>query len=188
MYCKKCGKLIDDDSVFCAYCGKNLAKATESPEDNEKAKINSDAENENPQAAAAFEAATESEEEEGCSTWILWLLIPFIAVFLAIIVIAASNSGGCMGVFERDLKSSDYICTASQGLTTYNIIITAKREIKSCDVELSLYNSSGEVIFSDTISKSDLNKGSSYAYTFDFGFLNSLTGIKVKYKITGRCR
>lgn len=26
MYCKYCGKKIDDDSIFCSYCGKNISK------------------------------------------------------------------------------------------------------------------------------------------------------------------
>ena len=26
MFCKFCGKNIDDDSVFCSYCGKKLIK------------------------------------------------------------------------------------------------------------------------------------------------------------------
>ena len=24
MYCKKCGKQIDDDSAFCVHCGNNI--------------------------------------------------------------------------------------------------------------------------------------------------------------------
>ena len=25
MYCKYCGKKIDNDSIFCSYCGKNIS-------------------------------------------------------------------------------------------------------------------------------------------------------------------
>lgn len=27
MFCKKCGSQIDDDSVFCSYCGSNIGLA-----------------------------------------------------------------------------------------------------------------------------------------------------------------
>jgi uncharacterized membrane protein YvbJ len=28
MYCKKCGKQIDDDSMFCSFCGTKVGKET----------------------------------------------------------------------------------------------------------------------------------------------------------------
>ena len=31
MYCKHCGKQIDDDSTFCKYCGKSLSGVTNLP-------------------------------------------------------------------------------------------------------------------------------------------------------------
>jgi hypothetical protein len=32
MYCKECGKPIDDDSKFCRYCGKNLSEIIKNPQ------------------------------------------------------------------------------------------------------------------------------------------------------------
>ena len=32
MYCKHCGKVIDDDSTFCQHCGKPLGQETSAPE------------------------------------------------------------------------------------------------------------------------------------------------------------
>ena len=70
---------------------------------------------------------------------------------------------------------------------SYSVTITPKTNFNSCTVECVLYNSKGEIIYSDTITKEDLKSYSSYTYTFDFGFVNSLVGNKVKYNITGKC-
>ena len=32
MYCKYCGKQIDDDSVYCRYCGKKVVENKETAE------------------------------------------------------------------------------------------------------------------------------------------------------------
>ena len=74
-----------------------------------------------------------------------------------------------------------------QGLTTYTITITPLVNINSCNVNLTLYNRKGEALYSDTQSKTNLIKGNSYSYTFEYGVLNSLTGSSVQYKITGKC-
>ncbi len=34
LYCKKCGRIIDDDSEFCRYCGTLMTPAEASPEVN----------------------------------------------------------------------------------------------------------------------------------------------------------
>lgn len=39
MYCKKCGKLIADDSVYCKYCGTNQNEVTTSEAKPEPIKV-----------------------------------------------------------------------------------------------------------------------------------------------------
>lgn len=39
----------------------------------------------------------------------------------------------------------------------------------------------------DTISKSDLMKGSSYTYTFKYGFTSALSGSKYSWRVSGKC-
>ena len=34
MYCRFCGRQIEDDSSFCTYCGKNLSTPTTNDSDN----------------------------------------------------------------------------------------------------------------------------------------------------------
>lgn len=169
MYCKFCGKQIDDDSAFCAHCGKKIIS------------INNEQESE--QSKSIPSEPTETKKET--ALWGAWLLLPFFAILLVVIIAVASDASGS-GTASKDLRSSDYTYTTSQDLTSYSITVTPERDIRSCDIQLALYNSKGEKLFSDTISKNNLEKGRSYTYTFDFGFVNSLTGNKVNYSISGK--
>ena len=72
MYCKKCGKQIDDDSLFCAFCGENLA--TDQHDDSVTKTCTSDVSD-----------ISESElpnNTEKISLWWLLLLIPVFAIIL----------------------------------------------------------------------------------------------------------
>ena len=175
MYCRFCGKQIDDDSVFCVHCEKKLTETNKSDSKEQNHKSNNLSQN------------TTTETDGGSSLWGLWLLLPIFIILLVVIIGVASSSSGS-GIISRDLKSSDYTYTTSQDLTSYRITVIPKRDIDNCDIQLTLYNSKGEKLFSDTISKTNLKEGSSYTYTFDFGFVNSLSGSKVKYNITGKCK
>lgn len=193
MYCRFCGAQIEDDSCFCAVCGKELAKkslpesaepkATESiePKVTESDNANSASE---VASASPVNSADIDQEPERSAPWGLLLLLPFVVLFL-IIVIACAGGAGAFDV-GGELKESDYSYTTAQDLTKYSITVTPTRNISQCDIELTLYNSSGKKLYSDTISKTKLKKNSSYTYTFDFGFVNSLSGNKVYYKITGK--
>ena len=127
--------------------------------------------------------STKTEEVE--RNWGILLFFPFILLIIVVIASIAPHLN-CSDIVNRDLSTSDITYTSSQDLTTYTIIVTPKRNIKQCDVQLTLYNSDGETLYSDTISKTDLKEGYPYAYTFDFGFVNSLSGTRVKYKFTGK--
>lgn len=174
MYCKFCGKQIDDDSVFCVHCGKNL---TENNKEN--------SEKQNYESNELSQSIT-TEDEESSSRWWVWLALPIFLLILIAIIGAASSNGP--GLIQRDLKTSDYTYTTSHDLTSYRITVIPNRDIDNCDIQLTLYSSKGEKLFSDTISKSNLKEGNSYTYLFDFGFVNSLSGNRVKYNITGKCK
>ena len=90
-------------------------------------------------------------------------------------------------VYETDnrLKSYDYSYSTSQDLTTYTIFITPNRDLKNCSIELTLYDENGAKIYANTITKTNLVDGSTYAYTFEFGITNALYGSEVYYTITG---
>ncbi len=182
MFCRFCGKEIEDNSKFCNYCGNEL-------EDN----IEKNKQNDNNISNENAYKSKKINENSGCGKSLLItivvILIAFFTIFTIVKLIQNSDSTG--GIFdkliERDLEPSDYTVTTSQGLTSYTITITAKVKINACNIEIKLYDENGKVIYSDTQTKNDLLKGSSYTYTFDFGFVNALSADKINYKITGKC-
>ncbi len=210
MFCRFCGKEINNDSKFCLYCGKNLT--------NEEVNETTNDINTTIEPAQQVNDTSPNTEEKSSNPWgtlFIIVIIFFVFIFIMASAVNACNSystsngasnGASNGtsngavntsivscssgtntpIFSRDLTSSDYTYTTSQDLTTFSITITPKTNIKSCDVELILYNSNGTTIFRDTISKTNLKKGSSYMYKFDFGFVNSLSGSSVKFFITGK--
>ncbi|MBE6132974.1 MAG: zinc ribbon domain-containing protein [Erysipelotrichaceae bacterium] len=178
MYCRFCGRQIEDDSSFCTYCGKNLSTSTTN--DNANKNVNN-------QNETVVENEETSEEKTSALKGFFILFIPFIIIISIFLAIASSNGSGS-GLLTRSIKDGDYSCTTSQDLTSYSITIVPNKYFDKCEIELKLYNSSGKNIFSDTISKQNLKKNSSYTYTFDFGFVNSLTGSSIRYTVTGKCR
>ena len=179
MYCRFCGKQIEDDSVFCAYCGKNVSLNND---DNKNKNLYNSQEEKNEN-----DESIEEKENTSSLKGFFILFIPFVIIIAIFLAIASANPKG-NGIFTRNIKQDDYSCTTSQGLTSYSITITPNKYFINCDVELELYNSSGKIIFSDTITKTNLKKNSSYTYTFNFNISSTLTGDSIKFTVTGNCK
>ncbi len=113
---------------------------------------------------------------------IILIIIPFITVKCS-----SDTSSDTPTLITRNITKRDYSYTTSQDLTSYSITIVPELDFKTCTIELTLYNSKDKEIFSDTLTKSNLRKNSSYTYTFEFGFINSLSGSSVSFNVTGKC-
>ena len=171
MYCKFCGKELEENSKFCNYCGKQLENKTDTN---------------------TVKNTNDTSNNSGCGTLLIVCLICLGIVFLMFAIIKINMNEDSNGnivdkIVERDITKSDYSVNTSQGLTSYSITITPNKKINSCNVQLTLYDSKGNIIYSDTITKNDLMRNSSYTYTFEFGFTNALSGSRVSYKVTGKC-
>lgn len=169
MFCNHCGKEITDDSKFCNYCGKEIT--VKKPE----------------------EAKEKEEESGGCLVSVFKFFLIVCAIF-AVFIIAFklitnndSESGVIDRIVERDITKSDYTVSTSEDLTAYSITIKPKTSFNYCTVEVKLYDKNGNVIYSDTMTKQDLNEGSSYTYTFNYGFVNALSGSRISYNVSGKC-
>ena len=119
---------------------------------------------------------------------ILFSPIIFLVIMVAIIIAKDSKPTVASGsVYKTDnkLRTCDYSYSESQDLTSYTIFITPNTKLKNCSIELTLYNENGAKIYANTITKTNLVDGSTYAYTFEYGVTNALSGSKVYYTITG---
>ena len=76
MYCKKCGKQIDDDSLFCTYCGKSSSCDQHDDLVEETCKLNN-------QDTPAIELP---DDPEKISLWWLLLLVPIFAIMFILIL------------------------------------------------------------------------------------------------------
>ena len=184
MYCKFCGKRIDDNSKFCSNCGEKLTE-TESETKNESKELFNDyyqppqAENEE-SAKSENPKAEEHEEKSESLSWLGCLAGTFM-IFIFMIVFALAFDD-CTG---GKLQPSDYESDTQQGLLSYSIMVTPERDISECSVELELYDYKDKLIYTRTITKTNLRDGNTYTYLFKFDFLDSLKGTYVKYSVTG---
>ena len=184
--CKKCGSLLlleeDDNIVKCPYCdNENIIN-------NDKNKI--EPINNDKQEEQEPEEKNENPALIGFKVLFIFIAVIFCLFTISVVLndIASSDlfsSCNETNVLERDIVSSDYDLVKSQGLTYYKLMITPNTNIKELTIELKLYNGSDQLIYSDTITKKNLNKNSTYTYQFNYGFSVSLSGSYVKYNITG---
>ena len=76
MYCKKCGKQIDDDSLFCTYCGKSLAGDQRDDLSLETCESN---------VSATPENELPNKPEKFSLLWLLFLISVFAIILVLII-------------------------------------------------------------------------------------------------------
>ena len=170
MFCNYCGKEIDDDSKFCSYCGAELIQKKTEQTKNEGKK-----------------------ESFVVAKFFLNVIAIFACMFISLfaLVKCSMNSDSTGNIFdqiiERDIKKSDYTARTSQDLTSWSVSITPNLDFNSCTVECIVYDSKGQIVYSDTKTKENLKEGKPYTYTFDFGVVGALKADHVSYKITGKC-
>ena len=193
MFCKFCGKSIDDDSVFCSYCGKKLIK--ESTITDSISKIESNEEVDTTTKIKSNEETDTSQENDIENSnpdkkFLSFLLLGFVIfVFIAGLLFYLSTSG-CSedkGITTRDITSNDYSLSAYQEAASYRITITPRVDIDTCNVELNIYDDNGKRIYANTLTKSNLKEDSSYSFSFDYGLNTAFSGDKIRYKVTGTC-
>ena len=176
MFCKYCGKEIDEDSKFCKHCGKRFEEEIKEEFDEE-----------------IKEEIEEIEEKGGC---LILLLIPIIIIavvgsllFIAYKLDSNSDSNGNFidKILERDITEEDYEIEVKEGLTTITFKVTPNININQYSINLKVYNYKNEIVYEEILTQTDLIKDSTYTFKFDIGIETTLTGTKYYYKVKGKC-
>lgn len=185
MFCKFCGKEIEDNSKFCKFCGNTTQVLVESSKSEKIIDIK-------PEIIYSYNTRPE-KKKSGAKSVLIALLIIFVIFPLTIFIICKISSNGDSSgnivdkIIERNITAADFDITRSEGLTSISFTITPKVKMKTCTIEFNLLDSKENALYSDTISKNDLMKGSSYTYTFKYGFTSALSGSKYSWRVSGKC-
>ena len=111
-----------------------------------------------------------------------------IGILFFVSMVESCKDGALSQSFLRDITKDDYSYIDKEGIGSYSIIINPNTDIKEFTVSCVVYDSNDNVIYSDSITKYDLSENSSYTYTFDYGFANSLQGSYVRCSFEGKVR
>lgn len=170
MICKNCGKEINDNSKFCNFCGERL-------EDKEIKFENLET------------SGVKPPKRRRGKFLIIFAVFAVVLTTFTVYSFFSINSitpgiGGELS-FERELYESDFSIETTENTFSYVILITPKRNIKSCTVTFNLYDYKSNPIYTKSLTKTNMKKGSDYTYLFDYDFLESLTSTKYSYSVRG---
>lgn len=107
-------------------------------------------------------------------------------LYISLLIIAFFTLSSCQEkITQKAISYNDFTYTTDQGLTSYIIIITPNEDINNLSINLQLFNQNKEIIFEDTIDKTNLIKNKTYRYEFKYDFLSSLDGKSIKWNYEG---
>lgn len=155
MYCKHCGKEIDDNSTFCKHCGKQIndtyiPKATPA------------------KAVAPTKTIVNTKTNENRRTCLQLAIASFALLVIIIIVfsIVIHNSGMD---FENitSKKPPELKRETSQTLTKIIINVYCPDNYKVVEVTLQLYDENDTVIGTHTLQGQNYKKGNTYELIYE---------------------
>ena len=107
-------------------------------------------------------------------------------LYISLLIITFLTLTSCQEkITQKTISSNDFTYTTDQGLTSYIIIITPNQDINNLSINFQLFNQNKEIIFEDTIDKTNLIKNKTYIYEFKYDFLSSLDGKSIKWNYEG---
>ena len=162
MYCKKCGKLIDDDSKYCRYCGEGFDSV-------------------NNQLIKVSEKDDEVIISKKAKTfWIVFLIVSFVCL-VAFVLYSSYDSN------KATNNDIELVNDASISLS-YAYIVTPKENIKGLEITFKFYGDDRKLITKKVKVLGNVVKNEQYSISFslnDFS-IDSLTKISnYSYKVTG---
>ncbi len=168
MFCKKCGKQIDNDSTFCQYCGSKqaISTPTDQPFKNE---------------------TIEQTQSSGIATFFIVTIIIILIAFCAIFCIqqikennssknnsTQSSQKSENKIFSRNAKNSDIYIDAEYSFpVSINLIIRPYKDIDNLEITIEYLNKAGETIKIQQKTIGNVKEGQEYRIQInlsDFSF------------------
>lgn len=140
MFCPKCGKQIDDDSIFCLYCGAKIVKH------NEKVEIKNNTNN-------------LEKTENKHTVWKIFAVFAMLFALIAIIVAIIYNTK------ELTACSNDiYVNNNFDFTKEISCIIKPKKDIKDLEIKISFFNNLDKMITYRIEKIGNVNKNIEYKF------------------------
>lgn len=192
MFCKNCGKPIDDDANYCAHCGaaiKNDSANNLPP--NEQSEIKSVSK---PTTPPQKESNNNTSEGRGGCLFVILIILIIAIVFVSI---GISSSGGCKScvvankdgngdykpqLLSRAATNNDISVNYNyEGIVTINIDVTAKSDIKDLALTLKFTNDKSVVLKTFDKYVGDINKDETHRISIGITELGLSEIITIKY-------
>jgi len=163
MFCKKCGKEVDNDSLFCSFCGAELKNSNESKEDN----------------AIITETDKKYVERPKKDNGDKIFLIIFLSVVAFLIIVALiafskdSNDGETSTSYNsqkyNSVQLSDIIVSFERKTNyfesdDYFMYIQAQEKIEGLKLLVTFKDSKGQTLKSETINIGKIVPGNHYKF------------------------
>ena len=181
MYCKHCGKEIDNNSKYCQYCGNKIIDEIKSEQTlSSEIKINNNSSN-----------TTKSIQKDNyfiriCVTIVT--IIMLITLFIGL-VYCSSASNKFSSINYREAKTSDITISVDNSLAlSYNIIVIPKYNIKDLQLTVKFYDANKTLLSTKTKTLGNVTKNSRYTVSFsisEFSFSSLLTINNCACAVTG---
>lgn len=185
MYCKNCGKEIDNNSKFCMYCGTNITKqlpiTDEQPITNEQSITNEKTKQDIIKENAA---PKEDENKKSKRTAITWIFCICLIGFLIFGITKCIDT-----IKTRSARNSDITITEDTAFSfNYNLIVKPNKDITDLQITFKFYGDNNKLIATKTKTLGNVNKNNNYSISFSLSefSISSLTQIsKYSWTVSG---
>ena len=160
MFCKNCGKEIDDESKFCQYCGTAQKEPTSSNSENDNTSI-----------------VTEEPKYDNPHNVIKTILYFALIILLLIAFIACAHQ--CTNT--KNATINDVTITDTFDLEGVYLRITPKEDIEQLELTVTFYSSNDTVIKWQTLNIGDVNEDNVYTKKLSFSGLELSDILKINY-------
>ena len=185
MYCKNCGKEIEENSKFCMHCGTPLTEST--TDEHTKDKTGD---------ATLTNITSENVEQKGNKAGkIAIALMIGISILIAVMfgcykcINAANGNTSTTSIVSRSATASDITVQQDTSLAfSYNLIVTPKYDITNLEITFKFYGDNDALIATKIKQIGNVKKNERYNVSFslsEFSIASLASISKFSWSVSG---